>query len=306
MRPTFEPEARVPDRDRPAREAPAARWAADREPGGGPAQPAAGATWGPKQRDADWEDDKRQDKRRRDRRSREDQEPPRAQCPTTLSEASTTASVLGADEIALRDHRIAKLEQVRKYAFTHQDLGVLARFLELTFDRLRPPPRAGALSMGERPEPPLVAMKLVLRAMKLLHLCDYGHEDVCVLLAHTSLYFKKTFSLCGAHMDRHEVANALVLLLFVAHSYLLDETCPLNVWHQHLFAKYCSMRTLNAAVFRLLDIRGFRLKLDRKDVDKRFAFLKGDGEPPPPTPQVPAARPRDGLMALAPTRTLPG
>merc|ERR1719199_16171 len=109
--------------------------------------------------------------------------------------------------------------------------------------------------------------------MKLLHLCEYGHDDLCVLLGYTSVYFKKTFALCGSHMDRHEVANALVLLLFIAHSYLLDETCPLSVWHTHLFAKYCSMRTLNAAVFRLLDIRGFRLKLDKVDTKKRIDFL---------------------------------
>lgn len=297
----FQPEARAPDHYRPVREAPA-RWAAERDADG------AAAAWGPARPAAQprAEDLEQQEhKRRRDRRSREDQEQ-RTPCPTTLSEASTTAS-LGVDELHLRDHRIAKLEQVRKYAHTSLDLGVLGRFLELTFDRLRSPQRVGALACaGERPEPPLAAMKLVLRAMKLLHLCDYGHEDVCVLLAHTSLYFKKTFSLCGAHMDRHEVANALVLLLFVAHSYLLDETCPLSVWHQHLFAKYCSMRTLNAAVFRLLDIRGFRLKLDRKDVDKRFAFLRGEGEPPPPTPQCPPARPRDGPVALAPAARSPG
>jgi len=119
--------------------------------------------------------------------------------------------------------------------------------------------------------------------MKMLHLCDYTHEDICCVLAHTSVYFRKTFALCGHQMDNQEVANAVVAQMYIAHSYVQDETCPLRVWHSHLFAKYCNVRTLNTVVMRLLEIRGYRLKLDRKDLLKRYRYLLGltpDGRVP--------------------------
>ena len=30
-------------------------------------------------------------------------------------------------------------------------------------------------------------MRMALEAMKLLHLCDYAHQEVCCVLAHTSV-----------------------------------------------------------------------------------------------------------------------
>lgn len=179
----------------------------------------------------------------------------------SLSQVSTTASSLGSDERHLSSR--APLEEVRKYAFCASDVGVLARFLDLTMD--------GPLAL----EPPREMLRLVLRAMKMLHLCEYSHEDICCVLAHTSVYFRKTFALCGHQMDKQEVANATVAQMYIAHSYVQDETCPLRVWHSHLFHKYCDVRTLNTVVLRLLEIRGYRLKLDRKDLLKRYRYLVG-------------------------------
>jgi len=181
------------------------------------------------------------------------------------SQVSTTASSLGSDERCITTR--VSLEEVRKYAFCAADLGVLARFLDLTLHDA--PTSTLAL------EPPREMLRLTLRAMKMLHLCDYSHEDICCVLAHTSVYFRKTFTLCGHQMDKQEVANAMVAQMYIAHSYVQDETCPLRVWHAHLFHKYCNVRTLNTVVMRLLEIRGYRLKLDRKDMIKRYRYLVG-------------------------------
>jgi len=185
-----------------------------------------------------------------------------------LSQVSTACS-LGNDERLLVS-QAGLMEEVRKYAYNTVDLGVLQRFIDLDlFNAPGIPPRTPNKEM----------LRLVLRAMKLLHFCDYSHEDICLILAHTSVYFQKTYAKCGMQMDSREIANAAVLQMFIAHSYTLDETCPLSVWHQHLFAKYCSVRTLNSVVIRLLNIRGYRLKLEHKDMTKRYRFLLGSSSP---------------------------
>ena len=56
-------------------------------------------------------------------------------------------------------------------------------------------------------------------------------------------------------MEIHELTHVSCFLLYVAHSYARDETCQIQIWHRHLFTKYCSVRTLNSAVFRLLEPR---------------------------------------------------
>jgi hypothetical protein len=77
-------------------------------------------------------------------------------------------------------------------------------------------------------------------------------------------------------MDGQEVANVMVALMFIAHSYIQDETCPLWVWHEHIFQKYCdSIKRLNAVVVRLLEIRRYRLRVDRKEMIQRCKYLSG-------------------------------
>ena len=107
--------------------------------------------------------------------------------------------------------------------------------------------------------------------MKLLHLCDFQHEDVCCILAHTSVYFRSTYKACGHQMDSQEGANAVVAQMFIAHSYIQDETCPLRIWHEHIFQKYCSVKTLNEVILRLMEIRAYRLRVDRA------RFMTGGG-----------------------------
>jgi hypothetical protein len=192
----------------------------------------------------------------------------RAGIPRSLSQVSTAAS-LGTSFTSTDDRkggRAIVLEEVRKYAYCAADLGVLARFLDL---QLFDGHKTIAVS------PPKEVLRLVLRAMKLLHLCDFVHEDICCILAHTSVYFRSTYKMCGHQMDAQEVANAMVAQMFIAHSYVQDETCPLRVWHEHVFHKYCSVKTLNAVVMRLIEIRGFRLRLERKDMTKRYKYLVG-------------------------------
>lgn len=150
-----------------------------------------------------------------------------------------------------------RIEPFSGYAHCADDVHLLACFLELS----------------ELPDIDGDAVKLMLRTLKFLRLCDYSVEDLCSILAHASSYFIDAYALCGSQMDTSEVGNVLATLTFVAHCYCQDETCPLHVWHQHLFRKYCPLKTLNAAVVRLLQIRRYVLRLEEKDLGQRFATL---------------------------------
>lgn len=150
-----------------------------------------------------------------------------------------------------------QIQPYKAYAHCVDDIYVLSRFLELICV----------------PDVEGDTVKLLLRALKFLRLCDYSAEDICSILAHASSYFHDAYTLCGSHMDTSEVGNILVTLMYIAHCYVQDETCPLHVWHQHLFRKYCPLRTLNAAIIRLLEIRKFVLRLETQDLNNRYTCL---------------------------------
>ncbi|CAJ1444537.1 unnamed protein product [Effrenium voratum] len=61
-----------------------------------------------------------------------------------------------------------------------------------------------------------------------MHLCDYHYADVVLTLAYASVYFRSAFTAIGQKMSDYEAAHVCVLLIYLAHSFLLDETCPLR------------------------------------------------------------------------------
>jgi len=117
------------------------------------------------------------------------------------------------------------------------------------------------------------SVQLLLKTFKFLRSCDYNAEDICSILAHASSYFEDAWDICGNVMNPREVGNVIATLMFIAHSYVQDETCPLRIWHKHLFRDYCPLGTLSAAVIRLMEIRKFRLRLESKDLHQRFTRL---------------------------------
>lgn len=146
---------------------------------------------------------------------------------------------------------------LRRHAYQQGDLFLITRFIDL---------------VGLQ-EIEASSVKLLLRALKFLHLCDYTLEEICSILAHASKYFKATYDCCGKVMETGEVGYVLVVLMFIAHSYTQDETCPLTVWYRHLFKRYCPLLTLNAAVFRLMELQQFILRVETKDLEYRYSRL---------------------------------
>lgn len=115
--------------------------------------------------------------------------------------------------------------------------------------------------------------KTVLQGVRLMHLCDFNYSDVVVTLAYASCYFRSTFMSIGQMMSETEAAHVCTLLIFLAHCFVLDETCPLRCWQRHVFRRYCTLKVLDAALFRLFNLRGFRLLLSPEEEAEALAAL---------------------------------
>mmetsp|Transcript_140017 Transcript_140017/g.447812 ORF Transcript_140017/g.447812 Transcript_140017/m.447812 type:complete len:464 (-) Transcript_140017:166-1557(-) len=115
--------------------------------------------------------------------------------------------------------------------------------------------------------------KRILQGVRLMHLCEFNYSDVVVTLAYASIYFSSTFKSIGHMMSEGEAANVCTLLIFLAHSFILDETCPLRCWQKHIFRKYCTLKVLDAALFRLFNLRGFQLRLSHEEEGQALSAL---------------------------------
>eukprot|EP00747_Dinoflagellata_sp_TGD_P040003 gnl/TRDRNA2_/TRDRNA2_140593_c0_seq3.p1 gnl/TRDRNA2_/TRDRNA2_140593_c0~~gnl/TRDRNA2_/TRDRNA2_140593_c0_seq3.p1 ORF type:complete len:338 (-),score=67.35 gnl/TRDRNA2_/TRDRNA2_140593_c0_seq3:190-1203(-) len=159
-------------------------------------------------------------------------------------------------ELSELDVKITSDAELAKYAHYQEDLMLVSRFVTVI----------SQASPSCEPKVKHEALyKTVLQGLRLMHLCDYDYADVVLVLAHASVYFRSTFDSIGHKMSPHEAAHVSVLLMYLAHSFLLDETCPLRCWQKHIFRKYCTLKVLDAALFRLFKMRGFLLRITQEE-----------------------------------------
>ncbi|OLP97626.1 hypothetical protein AK812_SmicGene20006 [Symbiodinium microadriaticum] len=145
------------------------------------------------------------------------------------------------------------LQDYERLAHRPEDLDLLATYLQL----------------AEVPESfgsPKTA-KLLLTMLRFLHSLDIPLKDICCLLAHASVYFKRIYAVVGHNMNRDEVANVLVLLAFLAHCHIHDETCQLKVWHRYLFKGYCNLPMLSKATMELMKRLQYKLRVDDETLE---------------------------------------
>jgi len=181
-----------------------------------------------------------------------------SQCTTSSSEWSLSANRQHAKAIPWGKFRLGhRIQPVHRHAHSTDDIYLLVAFLDL----------------ANVPDLDGNSVKLLLRTLRLLHRCSYSAVDICSILAHASSYFIDVFGLCGNYMDATEVGNVLVTMVFLAHSYIQDETCPLHVWHQYLFRGYCPLKKLSEAIMRVMAIRKYVLRVEEKDLNTRYETL---------------------------------
>lgn len=157
--------------------------------------------------------------------------------------------------------------EIGKYAHYKDDIVLVSRFAGLVhgFEE-RTDPNAPNVKHD-------MLYKKVLQGIRLLHLCEFHYADVVLTLAYTSVYFRGAFTSLGKTMSDYEAAHVCVLLIYLAHSFLFDETCPLRVWQQHIFKKYCNLKVLDAALYRIFKLRGFKLRIMEAEEKEALSVL---------------------------------
>eukprot|EP00746_Dinoflagellata_sp_MGD_P142516 gnl/MRDRNA2_/MRDRNA2_75471_c0_seq1.p1 gnl/MRDRNA2_/MRDRNA2_75471_c0~~gnl/MRDRNA2_/MRDRNA2_75471_c0_seq1.p1 ORF type:complete len:231 (-),score=27.92 gnl/MRDRNA2_/MRDRNA2_75471_c0_seq1:223-915(-) len=187
--------------------------------------------------------------------------------------ASPTEHVLASEELRRHCHN----------DFVEFDLRLAIRFVELVVAGARCPVAAKLLQHIHNPyssdaAEAQKAMRPILRSFRLLHLCGFDTDSIEVIVAHAAVYLQDLLgTLHGADdhtMTLQELSFVTCLQLFLAHSWLEDVACSLKNWHKYVFAGYCSIKTLNAALVRLLEIRSYKLRVDEATVDARLSFIR--------------------------------
>jgi len=170
------------------------------------------------------------------------------------------------DDQVMREMAASLGPSLTKYALFKDDLVLVTRFAS----RLATVSPAATDKVKHE-----TFYKTVLQGIRLMHQCDFDYSDIVVTMAYASIYFRSTFQEIGHMMTEVEAAHVCTLLIFLAHSFVLDETCPLRCWQRHVFRRYCSLKVLDAALFRLFNLRGFRLQLNQNEEEDALQALLG-------------------------------
>jgi len=115
--------------------------------------------------------------------------------------------------------------------------------------------------------------KTVLQGIRLMHLCSYDYSDLVVTLAYASVYFRTICDELGHQMSDAEASHVSVLLIFLAHSFVIDESCPLKYWQKYIFRNYCTLKVLDAALYRIFEMQGFHLRVSAEDEKHALSVL---------------------------------
>lgn len=111
------------------------------------------------------------------------------------------------------------------------------------------------------------------KAVDFLVCCEYPVEDICCVLAHASAYFGELYAVIGKRMTADEAGHMIVVLLYIAHSYVVDRAGPLHKWQLLLCSARYDVKVLDAAIVRLLTLRGFCLRLQEDELQRRYSAL---------------------------------
>jgi hypothetical protein len=122
--------------------------------------------------------------------------------------------------------------------------------------------------MGVENNVPDVFILTLLRSVKLLHRCGYHTQDIVTLGSYAVVYAVDVLAAHLGSMDWQEAANMVGLQFFLAHTYLMDEHCPMKVWHKHIFHPYCNMQVLCRASMQLMRARRWLLLLPPEGVHR--------------------------------------
>lgn len=118
--------------------------------------------------------------------------------------------------------------------------------------------------------------ELVSRMVRMLLLCGYDAADLNPVFVHALALFDRVLPclpLHGALMAPLERTAIALLTCYLAHAYILDETCPLKYWQSRIYQDYCSLRDLNLAVMKIMRLLECMLHASPEALDAKRELL---------------------------------
>jgi hypothetical protein len=118
--------------------------------------------------------------------------------------------------------------------------------------------------------------ELVSRMVRMLLLCGYDAADLNPVFVHALALFDRvlpSLPLHGALMAPLERTAIALLTCYLAHAYILDETCPLKYWQSRIYQDYCSLRDLNLAVMKIMRLLECMLHASPEALDAKKELL---------------------------------
>lgn len=116
--------------------------------------------------------------------------------------------------------------------------------------------------------------QMLVRMVRMLHLCDYTDEVIDTTLAVALLHLDRIYRVCDPRMDDTERTCIAIMAVFNAHCYVEDEACPLKYWQRNIFAQYCNVKVLTSASMKLLRLLKFNLSAKEEDVVAKLEYLR--------------------------------
>mmetsp|Transcript_85528 Transcript_85528/g.135634 ORF Transcript_85528/g.135634 Transcript_85528/m.135634 type:complete len:223 (+) Transcript_85528:95-763(+) len=188
-------------------------------------------------------------------------------CDGMDSDASTTSETPRIKKEFYAD--ISSLPRHQRIAKTERDETLAWRIAYVMKDRMA---AQGSQHTRMEVDQSLLERK-VHQTIKLLQACHYCSHDIVLCFSYACSYAGRVFPLMAGLLGDAEAVHICILLVFLAHSFILDETCPMREWHKHIFQRYCSLKKMDTALFNVFSMLEFRLSIPAEEEAKYFQLI---------------------------------
>eukprot|EP00747_Dinoflagellata_sp_TGD_P207666 gnl/TRDRNA2_/TRDRNA2_81215_c1_seq1.p1 gnl/TRDRNA2_/TRDRNA2_81215_c1~~gnl/TRDRNA2_/TRDRNA2_81215_c1_seq1.p1 ORF type:complete len:263 (-),score=30.90 gnl/TRDRNA2_/TRDRNA2_81215_c1_seq1:156-944(-) len=165
------------------------------------------------------------------------------------------------------------------YRFTDSEMSIANRLIDFTGVRKGCSSRVASRVevQGTADEVPK-AVYQISRCLRFVRLCDYEAEEIATMVAHAAVYLRNFLVNLGEaegplKMGIVELSYAVSIMIYLGHSHAIDKNVPLKVWHQQVFAQYCTMKVLNTALMGLFGRLEFKLRVGDDELQQVASFL---------------------------------
>jgi hypothetical protein len=120
---------------------------------------------------------------------------------------------------------------------------------------------------------------MALTCIRMLAQCSYDMDDIEVSLGMAAAMMQSTHMISFTEkMGTKEKLLVALLHVYCAHSLVFDQFVHFNIWHDWLFAPFCSVKHSSAALRKVCSLRRWRFNVPADVLDPVLTALRGNSE----------------------------